>query len=73
MFREIDHLGGLSYPANGGFLDGIAVANQGDDRAVVVGIHFAVEEIDTGNFHGFDYCVNFGWIAAFRKIWNAFD
>jgi hypothetical protein len=50
VFGEIDQLGGLPYPANGGFLNGFTLADQGDDRAVVVGIHLAVEEIDPGIF-----------------------
>jgi len=73
VFRKIDQLGGLAYAANGGFLNGFALAGQGDDRAVVVGIHLAVEEIDAGNLHGFDNGIDFGGVAAFGKIRNAFD
>ena len=72
MFGEIDQLGGLPYAANGGFLNGIALADQGDDAAVVIGIHLAVEEIDAGNLHGFDNGIDFGRVAAFGKIRNAF-
>ena len=64
MFGEIDQLGGLPYPANGGFLNGFTLADQRDDRAVVVGIHLAVEKIDAGNFHGFDDGIDFGLITA---------
>jgi hypothetical protein len=39
----------------------------------VVGIHFPVEKIDSGNFHGFDNGIDFGRIAAFGKIRNAFN
>src|SRR5208282_2630159 len=73
VFREIDQLGGLPYPANGGFLNGFTLADQGDHAAVVVGIHLAVEEIDPGDLHGFDNGIDFGGVAAFREIRNAFD
>jgi len=72
MFGEVDQLGGFAYAANGGFLDGVALADQGDDAAVVVGIHLAVEEIDAGDFHGFDNGIDFGRVAAFGKIRYAF-
>jgi hypothetical protein len=39
----------------------------------VVGIHLAVEEIDSGDFHGFDNGIDFGRVAAFGKIRNTFD
>src|SRR5271155_3222644 len=64
MFGEIDQLGGFAYSSNGGFLDGVALAYQGDDAAVVVGIHLAVEEKNAGNLHGFDDGVNFSGVAA---------
>ena len=73
MFGEIDQLGGLPDPANGGFLNGFTLADQGDDAAVVVGIHLPVEEIDAGDLHGFDNGIDFGRVAAFGKIRNAFD
>jgi len=68
MLGEIDQLGGLAYAANGGFLDGVTLADQSDDAAVVVGIHLAVEEIDSGDFHGFDNGIDFGRVAAFGKL-----
>src|SRR5208282_727224 len=73
VFREIDQLGSLPYSANGGFLNGVALADQRNNAAVVVGIHLAVEEIDAGDFHGFDDGINFGGVAAFGKIGDAFD
>ena len=54
-------------------MNGLALAYQGDDAAVVIGIHLAVEEIDSWNFHGFNDGVDFGRVAAFGKIRNAFD
>ena len=73
MLGEVDQLGSLPYSANGGFLNGFALADQGDDAAVVVGIHLAVEKIDAGDFHGFDNGIDFGRVAAFGKIRNAFN
>ncbi len=73
VLGEVDQLGGLAYSANGGFLNGFALADQGDDAAVVVGIHLAVEEIDAGDFHGFDNGIDFGLVAAFGKIRNTFN
>ncbi len=73
MFGEIDQLGGLPYSANRGFLNGLALADQRNHAAVVVGIHLAVEQIDAGNLHGFDNGIDFGRVAAFGKIRNAFD
>jgi len=73
MLGEVDEFGGLANSADGSFLDGFAIADQGDDAAVVIGIHLAVEEIDSGNFHGFEDGINFGGVAAFRKIGDAFD
>ena len=73
MLGQIDQLRGLPYPANGGFLNGFTLADQGDDRAVMVRIHLAVEEIDAWDLHGFDNGIDFGRVAAFREIRNAFD
>ncbi len=73
MPREVDELGGLARAANGSFLDGFALAYQGDDAAVVIGVHLAVEEIDAGNEHGFDDGIDLGWVAAFGEIGNTFN
>ena len=50
VLAKIDQLGGFAHPADGSFLDGVAVANDRDDAAIVVGIHFAIQEIDTSIF-----------------------
>jgi len=50
MLGEVDQLGGPSDAANGGFLNGIAFADHGNDAAVVIGIHLAVEEIRRREF-----------------------
>ena len=73
VLREVDQLGGPADAANGGFLNRFAVANQRDHAAIVVGIHLAIEEIDTGHLHGFDDGVDFGLVTAFGKIGNAFN
>ncbi len=73
VFGEINKLGSLSYTANGGFLDWLALPDQCDHAAVMVGIHFAVEQVHTGNFHGLDDRVDLSFVAAFGKIGNAFD
>ncbi len=69
---EVDEFGSLANAADGGFLNGFALADQRDDRAVVVGVTFAIEQIDAGDFHGVDDGVNFRFVAAFGKIWDAF-
>jgi len=73
MRVEVDQLSGFAHPANSGFLNGFALTDQGDDAAVVVGVHFAVEQVNAGHFHGVNDGVNFGFIAAFGKIRNTFD
>ncbi len=70
---EIDQLRRLADSANCRFLNRVALANERDDAAIVVGIHLAVEQIDAGNLHGFDNGVDLGRIAAFGKIGNAFN
>jgi hypothetical protein len=73
MPGEIDQLGSLAHAANGSFLDGFAIPDEGDDTAVVIGVHLAIEKVDSWQFHGFDDGVNFGGVAAFGKIGDAFD
>ncbi len=74
MLGEVNQLGGFSDAAEGGLGDGVRLAGDGDDAAVMVGVAFAVEEIHARDFaHGGDDGVNFGQIAAFGKIWNRFD
>ena len=59
--------------ADGGFLNSLALADQCDDATVVVGIHFAIEQVDAGHLHGVDDGVDFGLVAAFREVGDAFD
>jgi hypothetical protein len=63
----------LADAADGGLLNRVAFANESDHATVVVGIHFAVEQIDARHFHGVNDGVNFGLIAAFGEIGNTFD
>jgi len=39
----------------------------------VVGIHLPVEEVNAGDLHRFNNGIDFGWVAAFRKIGDTFD
>src|SRR5205085_8070727 len=73
VLREINEFGGAADAANGCLSDSVTLADQGDDAAVVVGVHFAVQQKNAGHFHGGDKRVNLGGIAAFRKIGNALD
>src|SRR5579864_6065511 len=73
MDIEVDKFSGPAHAANRGFLNGFALAGEGDNGPVVVGIHLAIQQIDAGHLHGVDDGVNFGFVAAFRKIGNAFD
>ena len=73
MFGQVDQLRGLAYSADHRFLNRVAVADQRDHAAVVVGIHLAIKQIDAGHLHGIDNGVDFGLVAAFRKIRDTFD
>ncbi len=70
---EVDEVGGFADAEDGGCLNRVALADEGDDSAVVVGVHLVVEEVDAGNLHGLDDGVDFGRVAAFREVWNVFD
>src|SRR5579883_3160136 len=73
MRGQVYQFAGFTDAANGGFLNGLALANQRDDAAVVVAIHFAVEEKHAIHFHGGNNGIYFGFIAAFGEIRNTFD
>ena len=73
MFGQVDHFRRLAHAADGGFLNGLALADQRDDATVVVGVHFAIEQVDAGHLHGVDDGVDFGLVAAFREVGDAFD
>src|SRR5204863_10221133 len=70
---KINDLGSLADATNGRFHDRLALADQRNDAAIVVGIHLAVEQVDAINLHRLNERNNFGLVAAFRKIRNTFD
>ena len=72
VLGQIDEFGGFADPANGRFLDGLTLADKRDHAAVVVGVHLSIQEIDAVDFHGVDDGVDFGLVAAFGEIRNAF-
>ena len=73
MLVQIDQLGRLAHAANRGLLDRLPLPHQRDDAAVVIGVHLAIEQEDAVHLHGLDDGVDFGLVAAFRKIGNTFD
>ncbi len=73
VFGQVDQFGGLANAANGGLGYIHRIAHQGDDAAVVIGVHLAVEQIDAVHFHGFDNGVDFGFVAPFREVGYTFD
>ena len=72
MLTQIDQLGGLAHATNGGFLDRLPLADEGDDRAIVIRVHFAVEKINAIDLHGMDDGVNSCFVPALREIGDAF-
>ena len=70
---HVDEFESFARAKNGGFADGRGFSSKSDDAAIVVGVHFAIEQVHARNFHGIDNGVNFGLVAAFGKIRNAFD
>src|SRR5580692_10991104 len=73
VLGQIDQLSRFAHSANRSLFDGLAIPNQGNDAAVVVGVHLAIEQIDARNLHRFDDGVDFGRIAALREIRYAFN
>ena len=74
MFGEVNQLGGFADAAQRGFGDGFGFARDGDHAAIVIGVTFAIEQVDAGNFaHGRDDRVDFGRVAPFGEIRNTFD
>ena len=73
VLRQVDQLGGLADAANRRLGDGLPLADERDDAAIVVGVHLPVEQIHAGNLHGFDNGIDFGRVAAFREIGHAFN
>ena len=70
---EIDEFGRLAHAANGCFLNGFALAHNRNNAAVVIGIHFTIQQVNARHFHGVYDGVNFGLVAAFGEVGNTFD
>src|SRR5579871_3395990 len=73
MLGEINQLCRLANAANGRFSNDFTVAYDGDDAAVVIGVHLAVQKRDARNLHGVDDSVNDCFVTAFREIRYAFN
>ncbi len=71
VLGEVDEFARLADSADGGLGHRVALTDQRNDAAVVVGVHLAIEQGDAGNFHGLDNGVNFGLVATLGKIGNA--
>ena len=72
MLGKVNKLLSFADPAQHGFHQRFAITNQGDDTAVVVRIHLAIEKIDAIHLHRFNDGIDFRFIAAFRKIGDTF-
>ena len=74
LMIQINQVSSLANAAQGGLADGLARPGQGDDRAVVVGVHLLVEQVNLRHGeHGLDNRLHFGFVPAFAEVWNAFD
>ncbi len=74
MFGEVNQLSGFADAAECRFGDGFWLTGNRHDAAVMIGVAFAVEQVNAGNLaHGRDDRVNFGRIAPFGKIRDTFD
>jgi hypothetical protein len=73
MHGEIDQLGSLADAAENGFHQGFRASGQGDDRAIVVGVRLAVEQVDAVHPHGLGDGVNLRPVAALGEVWNRFN
>src|SRR6267154_895487 len=72
MFIQIDQLCSFAHSANRRLLHRIPLTGQRDHAAIVVRIHFPVEQVDAIHLHGFNDRVYFRFVASFRKIRDAF-
>ena len=69
MFGQVDQLGGLAHAAQGGLANGIPGADDGNDAAVVVGVHLPVEQGDARNREqGIDEGLHLGGVAPFAEV-----
>ena len=68
MVVQIDQLGCFTHPTDRRFPDRLSFAHQRDHAAVMVGVHFAVEQVDAFYFHGFNNRVDFGLVPSLGEI-----
>ena len=73
VLGQVDQLGSFADAADRRLGDVDRIADQGNDAAVVIGIHLAVEEIDAVHLHGFKDGVDASLVAPFREVRNTFD
>ena len=73
MLGQVNQLRGLPDPANRGFLNGVALAHQRNDAAVVIGVHLPIQQKNARDLHRLDNRVDFRLVPAFGKIRNAFN
>jgi len=70
---EVDELGGFRDAAGYAFDDGGGRAGDGDDGAIVGGVHGPVEEAHAVDVHGRHYLRDLCGIRALRKVGDTFD
>src|SRR5262249_30653817 len=70
---EVNQLRSLTHTANGSLLDGLAIAHESNDTAVMVGVHLTVEKENAVDFHSVNDGIDFGLVSAFREVGDTFD
>jgi hypothetical protein len=74
MDGQVNEFSGLAYTEQRGFRNGIRVASEGHDAAIVIGVHFAVKDVHAGYAaHGGNNRFNLCGIASFGKVRNALN
>src|SRR5579871_2940096 len=69
VMRHVDEFEGAAGAEERGFGYGFRIAGKSDDAAIVVGVHFLVENVDAGNgAHDLNERVDVGRVAAFGEI-----
>jgi hypothetical protein len=69
VLGHINQLNGFARALQRGFGNRVGFASQGNDAAVVIGIHLVVQHPDTRHLaHGLNQCVNSRRVAAFAEI-----
>src|SRR5437763_1749089 len=73
MLVQVNQLRSLACAPNHRLSNIFAVPKQGNYAAVMVGVHLAVEQIDTRQLHGVNDGVNNAFVAAVRKVRDRLD